>query len=70
MNPRLKKLVGTGVLLAGLVVYVLGAVALADFVPKHWLIQLLFFAVAGIGWSLPAMPLIKWMNAEPKGGPR
>lgn len=66
MNPRVKKLFGTGVLIAGLCAYVLGAIAIADFVPKHWLVQLVFFAIAGIGWSLPAIPLIKWMNAEPK----
>lgn len=66
MNPRIKKLIGSGVLLAGLGAYVLGAIALADFVPKHWLVQLCYFAVAGIAWSLPAIPLIKWMNADPK----
>jgi hypothetical protein len=66
MNPRIKKLVGSGVMLAGLFAYVLGAIALADAIPKHWLAQLLYFAVAGIAWSLPAIPLIKWMNAEPK----
>lgn len=69
MTPRIKKLVGTGVLLAGLGAYVLGAIALAEFVPAHWLAQLLYFALAGIGWALPAMPLIKWMNADPKQRP-
>lgn len=69
MTPRVKKLVGTGVLLAGLGAYVLGAVALAEFVPGHWLAQLLYFALAGIGWALPAMPLIQWMNADPKQRP-
>ena len=69
MNPRIKKLVGSGVLLTGLGAYVLGAIALADIVPKHWLAQLLYYAVAGIAWSMPAIPLIKWMNAEPKNRP-
>lgn len=69
MNPRIKKLIGSGVLLAGLGAYVLGATALADFVPKHGLAQFLYFAVAGIAWALPAIPLIKWMNAEPKRRP-
>jgi hypothetical protein len=68
MSPRIKKLVGTVALLSGLVAYVLGAAVIADFVPKHWLVQLLFFAFAGIGWALPAIPLIKWMNADQKGG--
>ncbi len=70
MTPRFKKLVGTAVLLGGLVAYVLGAIVIADFVPKHWLAQLLFFATAGIGWAFPAIPLIKWMNANAKGGRR
>ena len=69
MNPRLKKLIGSGVMLGGLFAYVLGAIALADMVPKHWLAQLFYFALAGIAWSLPAIPLIKWMNAEPKKRP-
>ncbi len=67
MNPRIKKLVGAAALISGLVAYVLVAIVIADFVPKHWIIQLLFYAIAGIGWALPAMPLIKWMNADPKG---
>ncbi len=70
MSPRIKKLVGTAALLAGLVAYVLGAIVIADFVPKHWLIQLAYYAAAGIGWALPAMPLIKWMNADRKRGGR
>lgn len=69
MSPRIKKLIGTAVMLPGLVAYVLGAIALADVVPKHWLAQLLYFAVAGIGWALPAIPLIKWMNAAPTTRP-
>ncbi len=66
MNPRIKKLIGTAVMLAGLGAYVLGAIAIADLVPKHWFLQLIYFALAGIAWALPAIPLIKWMNAEPK----
>ncbi len=53
-------------MLAGLGAYILGAIVVADFVPKHWLLQLIYFAVAGIGWALPAIPLIKWINTEPK----
>lgn len=67
MNPRIKKLTGTAVMLVGLVAYIIGAVSLADFVPRHWLVQFIYFAVAGIGWALPAIPLIKWMNAGPDG---
>ncbi|MDZ7627796.1 MAG: DUF2842 domain-containing protein [Parvularculaceae bacterium] len=66
MSPRIKKLLGSALMLIGLGAYVLGAIALADVVPKYWVAQLLYFAVAGIGWALPAIPLINWMNAEPK----
>jgi uncharacterized membrane protein len=66
VSPRYKKLIGAAVMLAGLGAYILGAIVVADFVPKHWLLQLIYFAVAGIGWALPAIPLIKWINTEPK----
>ncbi len=26
--------------------------------------QFLFYIVAGLGWVLPAMPLIKWMSRK------
>ncbi len=25
-------------------------------------VQVLYYALAGIGWALPILPLIKWMN--------
>jgi hypothetical protein len=31
--------------------------------------QLVFYVVAGIGWVLPAMPLIRWMT-KPQPSPR
>lgn len=66
MNPRIKKLIGTLILLAGLAVYI-GAVArIAEAIPKHWLAELLYFMVAGVAWAAPAMPLIGWMNREPE----
>ncbi len=68
MNPSARKFVGMIALLAGLALYVVGAVVLADYVPKHWLLQLIYFAAAGIGWAAPAIPLLKWINAAPEGG--
>lgn len=66
MSPRIKKLAGLFVLLPGLVLYVGGAVTLADHVPKFWLAQMIYFIVAGIAWAIPTIPFIRWMEKEPK----
>ncbi|TDG13089.1 DUF2842 domain-containing protein [Paracraurococcus ruber] len=45
----------------GFLLYVGGVVALADVViGRHWLAELLFFAVAGIVWVFPAKWLMVW----------
>jgi hypothetical protein len=67
MTPRFKKLIGVLLISALLFAWVIGAVTIADHVPAHWLAQLIFFAIAGVGWAAPAIPLIKWINAKPKG---
>ena len=62
MNPRLKKLFGTLAMLVFLFAYVAAALAVADHLPSHWAIQLVFYAVVGTAWGLPLIPLMKWMN--------
>ena len=62
MNPRLKKLFGTLAMLVFLFAYVAAALAVADHLPSHWAIQLIFYAVVGTAWGLPLIPLMKWMN--------
>lgn len=64
MNPRIKKLVGTLAILVFLVVYAAGAILLADVIPQHPAIDLVYFVVAGIGWILPIIPLMVWMNKD------
>jgi hypothetical protein len=66
MPPRLRKLVGFAFFLPALAAYFFAAAALADLVPKHWLLQAVYFLVAGIAWAFPAKFLFTWMNAEPK----
>ena len=63
MHIRTRKLIGTVVLLAFVVVWSLFAMALAQSVLTDingW-VAALFYVVAGLGWVLPAMPLISWM---------
>ncbi len=64
MTIRIRKFIGTILLLALVAVWALLAMALAQFMlinAKAW-VALLYYAVVGIGWILPAMPLIRWMQ--------
>jgi hypothetical protein len=67
MSIRARKLIGAVALLALVTVWALLAMAIAQFPPifNNKLIAGVYYFVAGIGWILPAMPLIKWMS-----GPR
>ena len=62
MPARLRKLLGLFVVLAFLAAYVGVAVVIADRLPRHWLVQLIFFAVAGTAWGVPLIPFFRWMN--------
>jgi uncharacterized protein DUF2842 len=68
---RLRKLIGGIVLIVLVVTWALIAMALAQspVVKANGLIEVIYYVVAGLGWVLPAMPLIKWMskpNTEPR----
>jgi hypothetical protein len=64
MPVRIRKLIGAFALLALVVVWSLVAMAVAQFPPifESRLISGLYYVVAGVGWVLPAMPLIRWMS--------
>jgi hypothetical protein len=63
MTQRSRKLVGMIALLAGLTAYVAVVVTVAtSWLPDHWAVQLVFYAVAGVAWALPLKPLMAWMN--------
>ncbi len=64
MPVRLRKLIGTIALLALVVVWALVAMAVAQLVlgSANRLAAAIYYMVAGIGWVLPAMPLISWMS--------
>lgn len=64
MNPRLKKLLGSIAILVFLIVYAALAIIVADLIPDHPAIDLVYFVVAGIGWILPIIPLLTWMNRD------
>jgi len=62
MPPRLRSFVGSVLILIFLAGYVWAATAIADRLPDDMRIKLVFFAVAGVGWGLPILPLMTWMN--------
>jgi len=64
MTIRTRKLVGTFALITLAVLWTLLAMALAQsaLTSISGLVAALFYVVAGLGWVLPAMPLVKWMQ--------
>lgn len=68
MPIRLKKLVGTVLLVALVVIYALAASAIAvgRLAESGPVVHLIFFLLSGLLWVLPAMGIIKWMVREPK----
>ena len=70
MPLRLKKLIGTVLLVLLVLVYAVVAtiVAVAQFSESGPLTHLVFFVVSGLLWILPAMGIIKWMIVEPRSG--
>lgn len=64
MSIRTRKFVGTIGLLALVSVWGLLAMALAQSVLTdiNGFVAAMYYLVAGLGWVLPAMPLISWMT--------
>ena len=70
MPIRLKKLIGSVLLVALVIVYALAATTIAAgrLAESGPVVHLIFFLVSGLLWILPAMVIIRWMQREP--GPR
>ena len=63
MSIRIRKLIGTFALFALVIGWALIAMAVAQFPPifnNPWLAAI-YYVVAGIGWVLLALPLLRWM---------
>ena len=64
MQIRTRKLLGTIALLVLVVLWSLMGMTVAQ---TLWLansgpLQAIFYVVAGLGWVLPAMPIVSWMG--------
>jgi hypothetical protein len=64
MSIRTRKLIGTVGLLILVSVWGLFAMALAQSVLTdiNGFVAVIYYVVAGLGWVMPAMPLISWMS--------
>ena len=73
MHIRVRKLIGSLALLVLIAVWTMLSMALAYavFRVENPILAAVYYVVAGLGWVLPAMPLISWMlrpdPKQPKG---
>jgi hypothetical protein len=68
MSIRVRKLIGTVLLIVLVLVYACLAtmVAVAQLSESGPLVHLAYFLLTGLLWILPAMGVIKWMVKQPK----
>lgn len=68
MPVRLRKLIGTVLIIILVLVYALVATTVASIYlgTSPWWIHLLYFFLTGLLWILPAMLIIKWMEKPAK----
>ena len=61
---RIRKLIGAVALVTLVIVWSLLAMALAQAIALRAspVLEFAFYVLAGIGWVLPAMPLVTWMS--------
>lgn len=67
MNPRIKKLIGAILMVVFVAIYALVIMAIAPRIltgATKW-VEALFYAVAGLAWAVPLLPLIRWMEKKP-----
>jgi hypothetical protein len=64
MTIRIRKFLGTIFLLMLVVVWSLMGMTIAQtpWLANSGLLQAIFYVVAGLGWVLPAMPIVSWMS--------
>ena len=68
MSIRTRKFIGTVALLTLVMTWGLVAMALAQSVLTNinGFVAAIYYVIAGLGWVLPAMPLISWMSRPEK----
>jgi Protein of unknown function (DUF2842) len=65
MRVRARKFVGAAAMLVFVCIYAIAAMALAQsrpLVEASSLVRAVSYAALGLAWTLPLLPLIKWME--------
>lgn len=69
MVPPLKRLFGTILLVVFVITYAFIAMVIGDMTLQQssTLVRVIYFAIAGLVWVVPAGAIISWMYRKPKG---
>jgi hypothetical protein len=64
MPIRLRKFIGAVALFVLVIVWALVAMALAQapLIHDNTTASIAYYVIAGLGWVVPAMPLVSWMS--------
>ena len=63
LKPKWRNGAGMALILLVILVWSVAAVTLAPLVSRlPFLLEMLFYVVAGIGWIFPLRPLLTWME--------
>ncbi|OCW56759.1 DUF2842 domain-containing protein [Hoeflea olei] len=68
MPVRLRKFIGTLIIIVLVVVYALVANTIATYklAESQWYVHLAYFLFTGLLWIVPAMLVIRWMEGPPR----
>jgi hypothetical protein len=68
MPPRLKRLIGSILIVLLVIVYAVAAMVVAEarLSQASGLVHFAYFLFSGLLWVLPAMLIVKWMYGAPK----
>jgi Protein of unknown function (DUF2842) len=68
MPLRLRKFIGAVALFILVVVWALVAMALAQMpaIRDNAIASVAYYVIAGLGWCLPAIPIVTWMSTKPR----
>lgn len=71
VTPKWRNGAGIGLILLLILLWCVAVAALAPLVTQlPFLLELLFYVVAGIGWIFPVRPLLTWMETGRFRAPR
>ena len=67
MPIRLRKFIGAVMLFVLVIVWALVAMAFAQFpsIRDNAVLSVVYYVAAGLGWVVPAMPIVAWMSRRP-----